>query len=80
MLVEPRRMRDRAAEIVDEEAALAETLAQTWGAGGQEFPRLHLQFDRLLAHTDAAAWTRDGRPREPGNRGGGRHWLGPRRR
>jgi transcription-repair coupling factor (superfamily II helicase) len=34
VLVEPRRMRDRAAEILDEEAALAETLAQTWGAGG----------------------------------------------
>src|SRR5947207_16020073 len=31
-LVEPRRMRDRAAELLDEEAALAATLAQTWGA------------------------------------------------
>ncbi len=66
LLVEPRRMRDRAAEILDEEAALAETLAQTWGAGGQEFPRLHLQFDRLLAHTDAAAWTVTAAPENPG--------------
>ncbi|HEY3811431.1 MAG TPA: transcription-repair coupling factor, partial [Acidimicrobiales bacterium] len=32
LLVEPRRMRDRAAELLDEEAALAGTLAQTWGA------------------------------------------------
>jgi transcription-repair coupling factor (superfamily II helicase) len=66
VLVEPRRMRDRAAEILDEEAALADTLAQTWGAGGQEFPRLHLQFDRLLAHTDAAAWTVTAAPENPG--------------
>ena len=66
VLVEPRRMRDRAAEIVDEEVALAETLAQTWGAGGEEFPRLHLQFDRLLAHTDAAAWTVAAAPENPG--------------
>jgi transcription-repair coupling factor (superfamily II helicase) len=66
LLVEPRRMRDRAAEILDEEIALAETLAQTWGTGGQEFPRLHLQFDRLLAHTDAAAWTVTAAPENPG--------------
>ena len=32
VLVEPRRIRDRAAELLDEEAALAETLAATWGA------------------------------------------------
>ena len=55
LLVEPRRMRDRAAELLEEEAALAATLAQTWGAGDEEFPRLHLPFDRLLARTDAAA-------------------------
>ena len=36
-------------ELLDEEAALAATLASTWGAGGEEFPRLHLPFDRLLA-------------------------------
>jgi transcription-repair coupling factor (superfamily II helicase) len=57
LLVEPRRMRDRAAELLDEEAALAGTLAQTWGAEGREFPKLHLPFDRLLAHTEAPAWT-----------------------
>jgi len=56
VLVEPRRMRDRAGEILDEEEALAGTLSQTWGAGGSAFPRLHVPFDRLLAGTDAPAW------------------------
>jgi transcription-repair coupling factor (superfamily II helicase) len=51
LLVEPRRMRDRAQDLLDEEAALAETLAGTWGATGHEFPRLSLPFDRLLART-----------------------------
>ena len=53
VLVEPRRMKDRAAEILDEEASLASTLSRTWGADNREFPRLHLAFDRLLAHTSA---------------------------
>ena len=55
VLVEPRRIRDRAADLLDEEAALAEALAGTWGlAEGDEPPRLHLPFDRLLARTPAA--------------------------
>jgi len=54
MLVEPRRMRDRAQELLDEEAALAGTLAVTWGAAAErELPRLSLEFDRLLEHTRA---------------------------
>jgi transcription-repair coupling factor (superfamily II helicase) len=56
LLVEPRRMRDRAAELLDEEAALATTLARTWGASGDDFPRLHLPFDRLLTGTRAPVW------------------------
>jgi transcription-repair coupling factor (superfamily II helicase) len=87
LLCEPRRMRDRAADLLAEEADLAATLAVTWGAvgngdgGGRRvrrtgadpgrlpragrrveqahdhgFPRLHLDFDRLLAHTRAPAW------------------------
>jgi transcription-repair coupling factor (superfamily II helicase) len=51
VLVEPRRIRDRGAQLLEEEAALAETLAATWGAkDGEEddFPRLHVPFDRLL--------------------------------
>ena len=52
LLVEPKRMRDRAQELLDEEAALASALAGTWGAGGErDLPRLSLDFDRLLAHT-----------------------------
>jgi transcription-repair coupling factor (superfamily II helicase) len=66
LLVEPRRMRDRAGELLDEEAALARTLASTWEANDEEFPRLHLPFDRLLAHTEAAAWTVTAAPEGPG--------------
>src|SRR6478752_4345357 len=54
LLVEPRRMRDRAQDLLDEEAALGETLAGTWDATGHEFPRLSLPFDRLLARTHTA--------------------------
>ncbi|MBW3668390.1 MAG: transcription-repair coupling factor [Actinobacteria bacterium] len=68
LLVEPRRMRDRAAELLDEEASLAGTLAQTWGAAaeGKSFPQLHLPFDRLLAHTKAPAWSLTTAPEGPG--------------
>ncbi|MDP9072118.1 MAG: transcription-repair coupling factor [Actinomycetota bacterium] len=85
LLAEPRRMRDRAAELLEEEAALAETLAGTWGAradrtdrtGGTDgtddtdgtgaaFPRLHLPFDRLLAHTRAPVWSVTTVPEGPG--------------
>ncbi len=54
VLVDPRRVRDRAGELLDEEAALAEALASTWGLdAGVEAPRLHLPYDRLLAATPA---------------------------
>ena len=67
LLVEPRRMRDRAADILAEEDDLARTLARTWGAGdGDEgFPRLHVAFDRLLVHTTAPAWTVTNAPEGP---------------
>jgi transcription-repair coupling factor (superfamily II helicase) len=56
LLAEPRRMRDRAQELLDEEASLARALAPTWGAAaGDDLPRLSLPFDRLLAHTRAPA-------------------------
>ena len=60
LLAEPRRMRDRAQELLDEEAALASTLATTWGANdrgasGGAWPRLSLSFERVLAHTKAGA-------------------------
>jgi transcription-repair coupling factor (superfamily II helicase) len=64
LLCEPRRMRDRAADLLAEEADLAATLAVTWGAvskdgddgAGHGFPQLHLDLDQLLAHTHAPAW------------------------
>jgi transcription-repair coupling factor (superfamily II helicase) len=67
VVVEPRRMRDRAAELLDEEAALAATLATTWGvASDTAFPRLHLPFDRLLAHTQAPVLSMTSAPERPG--------------
>jgi len=64
VLVEPRRMRDRGADLLAEEADLAASLARTWGAvaedaepGADQFPRLHLPFDRLLARTEAPVVT-----------------------
>ncbi|MDA8360344.1 MAG: transcription-repair coupling factor [Actinomycetota bacterium] len=59
VVVDPRRVRDRAAELADEEAALASSLASTWGAapGAGGFPRLTLSLDRLLARTAAASLT-----------------------
>jgi transcription-repair coupling factor (superfamily II helicase) len=57
LLVDPRRLRDRAVQLLDEEAALAETLASTWGAHESDedpFPRLHVPFERLLRDAPAA--------------------------
>ncbi|MGH9047358.1 MAG: transcription-repair coupling factor, partial [Acidimicrobiales bacterium] len=57
VLTEPRRLRDRAVEVYEEEGALTETLAATWGAARPdhgELPRLHTAFDRLLTETDAS--------------------------
>jgi transcription-repair coupling factor (superfamily II helicase) len=60
VLIDPRRMRDRAAELNDEEAALAGALAVTWGVvegahdGVEEiFPRLHVAYERLLERCPA---------------------------
>ena len=53
VLVEPRRLRDRAADIGSEEADLAKTLAKTWGAitddaeAEDEFPRLHVPLSLI---------------------------------
>jgi transcription-repair coupling factor (superfamily II helicase) len=58
LLVEPRRMRDRAADLLAEEADLAGALAKTWDVDdGLELPRLHVVFDRLLSHTEAPVLT-----------------------
>ncbi len=77
MLVEPKRLRDRATDILAEEADLARTLARTWGAVPddadpdveQSLPRLHVPFDRLLASCDAPVWTLPLTPDGPGTPG-----------
>jgi transcription-repair coupling factor (superfamily II helicase) len=62
VLIEPRRIKDRASELLEEEAALASSLSLTWGIASDEeassdetggVPRLHVAFDRLLAHCGA---------------------------
>ena len=65
VLLEPGRLRDRAADIAAEEADLAGVLAQTWGAAGEEFPRLHVDYDRLLAACPSPAWTMTAVPAGP---------------
>jgi transcription-repair coupling factor (superfamily II helicase) len=71
VLIEPRRLRDRADDIVAEETDLAATLAKTWGADryheneGNPFPPLHLPFGRLLAHTSAPVLTVTNAPDSP---------------
>ena len=60
LLLEPRRLRDRAAEFLAEEADLANSLARTWGAvddgEDHDWPSLHLPLERVLASTDAPTW------------------------
>ena len=52
ILFEPRRMRDRAVDLLAEEADLAKTLASTWASDAdREFPRLYQEPDRLLGET-----------------------------
>ncbi len=66
LLVEPRRMRDRAQDLLDEETSLGSVLSGTWGVpDGSELPRLSLPFDRLLQHTTADTWTVLGTPESP---------------
>ena len=77
VLVEPRRMRDRAADLLAEEADLANSLARTWGAladadgasgAGADtirLHRLHQPFDRLLAHNTAPVVTITAIPEGP---------------
>ncbi len=68
LLMEPRRMRDRAADLLAEEDDLARTLAKTWGArddaDSRPFPRLHLDADRLLTGS-VSAWSVTSVPESP---------------
>ncbi len=68
LLIEPRRMRDRAADLLAEEADLARALASTWARDpDKEFPRLHADPDDLLSGTAATGgfWTIDSAPDSP---------------
>jgi transcription-repair coupling factor (superfamily II helicase) len=65
VLVEPRRMRDRATDLLAEEDDLAKALASTWGRDpAVRFPRLHAEPDRLLAGR-GAVWSIDTAPESP---------------
>ena len=66
ILVEPRRIRDRAANIEAEEADLAVSLAKTWDVGADDLHRMHLRFDRLLARTSGGVLTVLGVADRPG--------------
>ena len=65
LLLEPRRMRERAVEIAEEEADLAGALATTWGAEGRDF-RVHSPFDRPLSGTNASVAMLMPAPEGPG--------------
>jgi transcription-repair coupling factor (superfamily II helicase) len=65
VLVEPRRMRDRAIDLLAEEDDLAKALASTWGRDpAVRFPRLHAEPGRLLAGR-GAVWSIDSSPESP---------------
>ncbi|MFM7338156.1 MAG: transcription-repair coupling factor [Actinomycetota bacterium] len=54
VLIEPRRMRDRARDLIAEEDDLARALASTWSRDPeQEYPRLHSEIDSLLGGVEA---------------------------
>jgi transcription-repair coupling factor (superfamily II helicase) len=65
VLVEPRRMRDRADDLLAEEADLARTLASTWARDAErEFPRLHAPTEAVLAGSQQT-WTIASTPSNP---------------
>ena len=65
ILIEPRRMRDRATELLAEEDDLAKALASTWARDpDKQFPRLHASPDHLLADV-GTFWTIDSAPESP---------------
>ncbi len=65
VLVEPRRMRDRALDLIAEEDDLARTLASTWARDpDKSFPRLHADPDTLLDGA-GSLWSIDSTPESP---------------
>jgi transcription-repair coupling factor (superfamily II helicase) len=67
VLLEPRRMRDRAQDLLAEEDDLARALASTWARDPDvEFPRLHAEPDQLLGGSGgASAWMMTPSPENP---------------
>ncbi len=58
VVVEPRRLRDRAGDLLAEEDDLAASLARTWEVGeGRVFPRLHAEFADLFGASSVPVWT-----------------------
>ena len=54
VLIDPRRMRDRARDLLAEEDDLARALASTWARDAEKsFPRLHAEIDHLLASSQS---------------------------
>jgi len=54
VLIEPRRMRDRARDLIAEEDDLARALASTWSRDpDQKYPRLHSEIEAFLKNTKA---------------------------
>ena len=66
VLVEPRRSRDRAVDLIAEEDDLAKALASTWERSADlAFPRLHAEPDRLLTGLHGSFWSIDSVPESP---------------
>ena len=69
VLVEPRRIRDRAVDLGQEEEALVEALIATWSdgqaTGDVSGLGLHASFDRLLAQTTAPVLSMPSAPDTP---------------
>ena len=54
VLLDQRRLRDRAQDLIAEEDDLARALASTWARDADKtFPRLHLDTDRMMSRTQA---------------------------
>ena len=65
VLIEPRRMRDRANDLLAEEDDLARSLAGTWARDAERtFPRLHADTDAVLS-TGQQMWTISSTPTNP---------------
>ena len=66
VLLEPRRMRDRALDLIAEEEDLAEALAASWARDWTTtFPRLHADPEELLSSSKNSFWSIDSTPESP---------------